>query len=70
MTDKLKPCPFCGGEAKYQTKTKCLGHGEYFDFVFISCVDCGCSVKSKKPYDQDQKQTVTKNWNRRADNER
>lgn len=34
MSDELKPCPFCGGEAKCE-----IQDGEMF--YFVECVDCG-----------------------------
>ena len=33
MSDELKPCPFCGGEAKLE-ETNYLG-------VFVRCLKCG-----------------------------
>ena len=38
MKDELKPCPFCGNEAKaYEAD-----NGEGFDFNYVECM--GCSV--------------------------
>lgn len=36
MTDKLKPCPFCGGDDFFVY--------EWHDFVSISCRKCGTEV--------------------------
>lgn len=40
MAEKLKPCPFCGGEALFWTSK-----GRYKDFAYIQCDTC--SAKSK-----------------------
>ena len=41
MTDELKPCPFCGGEAKlkhgYRRKGEKFGNKAY-----VQCKKCGC----------------------------
>ena len=66
MTDKLKPCPFCGDEA-------------HLDRHDIFC-DCGVKmeipvfVHGKEsvgglPTYEEAKQEMIENWNRRADNE-
>lgn len=41
MTDKLKPCPFCGGEAfEYYS-------GSQFEICEVVCKECGCRSKRK-----------------------
>ncbi|HUS89670.1 MAG TPA: Lar family restriction alleviation protein [Desulfosporosinus sp.] len=36
MNDKLKPCPFCGGEADVS-----IGHnGENEELIYVECVSC------------------------------
>ena len=41
MTDKLKPCPFCGGEAfEYYS-------GSQLEFCEVVCKECGCRSKRK-----------------------
>ena len=55
MPIKLKPCPFCGGEARrYCGKT---------DFHGIVCKKC-----SAKIYGYGSQGAATKAWNRRVDN--
>jgi len=51
---KLKPCPFCGGEATIQPE------GDYHE---IHCEDCGIEL-NRRTYDE----TVTA-WNTRAETE-
>ena len=80
--EELKPCPFCGGEAVFVTRS--IGHGggcATFDFE-ISCKSC--SAKAPEAYgcvefylDQcgevkahkDDKSKAIKAWNRRVTDE-
>ena len=58
MPETLKPCPFCGGEAKFGANKSCCGKT-----VRIDCTnpDCGACVTafSSKVY-------AAKAWNRRT----
>ena len=50
---ELKPCPFCGGEARrYYGNTECYG---------VCCKKC-----SAKIYGYASKGSATKAWNKRA----
>ena len=51
--DKLKPCPFCGGEAYIEII--CNG------LVEVWCKECSASVPAK------YKNKAIERWNRRAD---
>lgn len=65
--EKLKPCPFCGGEAKY--------------FVFsdggvcVKCMDCYCQTAARTDdsisfcKQNNSVEAVTKAWNRRANDD-
>ena len=55
MTDKLKPCPFCGGEAKI----RCVG----LDGWRIICKK-GCCTVGDSLMDEE---VAIKAWNKRED---
>lgn len=53
MSDiKLKPCPFCGGEAYYRTPTHLKGTA--FDVMTVECKQCGASPYAVEVYDGGQ----------------
>ena len=79
---ELKPCPFCGGEAVFATRSNNSGH-HHVGFSFeINCKDCG--IKLPKWYNveffltesgeidllNDERKKAIEAWNRRAENER
>ena len=59
--NKLKPCPFCGGEATLIDD----GFGRYF--VECSMSDGICKV-IPRTWSYDTKEEAIEAWNRRADN--
>ena len=85
MTDKLKPCPFCGGGAHFHTTAYCHTIGSIgFEFN-IRCSICG--IESPKKYKtsicltnggeievvagcENAILNAKEDWNRRADSER
>lgn len=75
MTDKLKPCPFCGGEAEIK---KCKAN--YIDCVQAHCTKCGVSMpkvpinhqmytcgKTVTLSEEKAMQKTANEWNRRAE---
>lgn len=38
---KLKPCPFCGGEASLLRRYKRLDGGGWYKIAVVECDDCG-----------------------------
>ena len=58
MSDKLKPCPFCGGEAVYSND---YGNPEVVSHA-VMCLDPDCGATITGPY----KDVVIAAWNRRA----
>ena len=59
-TIDLKPCPFCGGEAKIIEEHDIM-IGE--TFYFCECVDCTATILGGKV---EEKEAI-KMWNRRVD---
>lgn len=56
MSEELKPCPFCGGEALFETYggTACA----------VVCQTCHCGTATARLYDGME---AVKAWNRRAE---
>ena len=69
MTDELKPCPFCGGEAKlkhgYRRKGEKFGNKAY-----VQCKKCGCKTLLYSQSAYERWQTVDEiaihAWNQRC----
>ena len=60
MADKLKPCPFCGGDAG---TIEVFAYGRVAGY-FVSCEKCGCQLKSYT-----SNQNAIKAWNKRKGDE-
>ena len=58
MTEKLKPCPFCGGKAKFGANKSCCGRTVRIDCTNPECGGCVTTFSSKAE--------ATKAWNRRT----
>lgn len=55
--EKLKKCPFCGGEAEiYEQK-----HREYPSAFYVFCTVCGIRQR-----DRNDEERAIKEWNRRC----
>lgn len=64
---ELKRCPFCGGEAKVETRFE-EWDGRLYDVVYVFCTVCGCKSKDVMfEYKglEDAKQKVIAAWNNR-----
>ena len=62
MSNKLKPCPFCGGEA-IVVKTESCGR-------YIGCWDCGGRTEEfETDYTGSARDKAIAAWNRRAEQE-
>ena len=72
MATELKPCPFCGGEAK-------MKHGypgkqcKSLRQAFVQCVKCGCRTVTYKQLAYQAWSDVDRHaaevWNRRCNDE-
>lgn len=58
MTDKLKPCPFCGGVGTLHSLDMC-------ETLYAVCMKCGARTRLF-----DTGKEAIENWNRRLENER
>lgn len=58
VEEKLKPCPFCGGEAE----TDYAWHDR--NYPGVHCNDCGAYV-----FDYDSEEKAVEKWNKRIDGE-
>ena len=69
MSEKLLPCPFCGGEAYYRTPHKAKGTA--FVVVGVECRKCGAAPFATMTYEGNSREEMNavaaKHWNRRAD---
>jgi len=45
--NNLKPCPFCGGEAKTIADYDSVGANEFLMSAYIQCADCGVYKRVK-----------------------
>lgn len=55
---ELKPCPFCGGEAKLEHNYMT----DYGDSYWVSC--CSCNVSTDSDWAQE---SVIATWNKRTE---
>lgn len=60
MSEELKPCPHCGGEARYTGYASCDCCNKPFN-ASVSCLTCGAKVDHL-----DTKEEATAAWNTRA----
>lgn len=61
---KLKPCPFCGGEAILKR--------DRIGLYCVKCTNCGCMTTYQFDFgegEETSKRKAADVWNRRADNE-
>ena len=65
MPNELKPCPFCGGEAKLYNQ-KVVGG---YDYSYVQCKKCHIQTACYDiSTDYCSSEMATEDWNRRADN--
>lgn len=61
MSEKLKPCPFCGGEAESKSSVDIFGHEGFFSVLCRKCY-------ARTDYYETEAEVIEA-WNRRADEE-
>lgn len=59
--EKLKPCPFCQGEAKVYVG--------FMGLLYVRCDECGAIVSFDNSYCNKEPQKAIEYWNRRIENE-
>ncbi len=69
MTEiKLKPCPFCGGEAEFKTIEKDMLSRQ--DYIWVRCSKCeATSKKFESNLYSSAAEDAAKAWNRRIKDE-
>ena len=70
---ELKACPFCGGEAKFESKVAVYPiqdeNGAYIDadIVYFECTGCpACDIWFYSDDDDEPEEITIERWNRRA----
>ena len=62
---KLKPCPFCGGDAEIQDERKWISGVNYgFHYKYVVCRNCN---NRSAYYNWNEEKEMVKAWNRRVD---
>jgi Lar family restriction alleviation protein len=59
---ELKPCPFCGGEAKVYDHFR-IARGKTWNYFRVGCEECGLRF----PKFSEVKEEAIEAWNRRAE---
>lgn len=66
--NNLKPCPFCGGEAKIADEHQWIsGVNNGGISKYIYCLKCNCRTSS---FYWDDRKTMIRTWNKRLDSEK
>ncbi len=65
MSNKLKPCPFCGGEAElsmhfWASPTTVVTY-------YAVCTKCSCRMQHSGYNDEETREDIIEAWNRRVD---
>ena len=66
--EQLKPCPFCGGEAKLKTARESDGQISY-DSIYVACLNCrstGLSYTTYYNVSSNPEEEAIAAWNRRV----
>lgn len=68
MYPEIKNCPFCGGLAKLEQKSKTVIKGELAYVTYVRCVKCCAHGRRVRLGEDVQKSRLIaiQNWNRRV----
>lgn len=68
MTEELKPCPFCGGEAELDWGSATDIGGDLYQSGWVSCknADCGASIDIDSINDNNNSIDLANKWNQRT----
>lgn len=50
MSEELKPCPFCGGEAKFVDALRHWAGNETSRYFSVVCTNCGAQPQQQFPH--------------------
>jgi Lar family restriction alleviation protein len=64
-SDRLKPCPFCGGDAEFNVVQGDKGDQD-IGAHFIGCLKCAACTRLVSPCGDDPKTILIETWNKRA----
>jgi hypothetical protein len=72
MSDKLKPCPFCGGVAKFFIHTSNFGKswGSRKDLIKVGYSNKNCLAQPFINAIEEDREKTAEAWNTRSKNER
>lgn len=65
-SDRLKPCPFCGGAAEMDCVRSEAGDDPNEGGYFIACLACDCSTGLRFACGEDPRPLLVEAWNRLA----
>jgi Lar family restriction alleviation protein len=65
-SDRLKPCPFCGGAAEIDQVRSESGDDPNEGGYFIACLACDASTGLRFACGEDPRPMLMEQWNRRA----
>lgn len=63
---KLRPCPFCGGEAKVEYDSIPNRQGEQMGIVLIRCKELNCTIRPKTQWHISKGEAI-EHWNTRKE---
>lgn len=65
-SDRLKPCPFCGGAAEMDCVRSEAGDDPNEGGYFVACLACDCSTGLRFACGEDPRPLLIETWNRRT----